>query len=182
MAKQKQKKEALLQVNKKLTHLDEDFVKSYEEIFRKKAGAKLDVGCGSNKQKGWIGMDKRRVKGVDIVHDVQVFPWPVPDDSCFQVLLSHLWEHIEPKYRMDLMEELWRIVQKNGQLLISVPYCMSMGAFQDPTHYTCPTEATFTYFDPDHPLYNVYKPSPWFLRRNVWQANGNMEVILEPRK
>jgi hypothetical protein len=152
------------------------------DLFKEHSGAKLDVGCGENKQPGWIGMDKRRVKGVDIVHDVQNFPWPVPDDSCFQVLLSHLWEHIEPKYRVDLMNELWRIVQNNGQLLLSAPYCMSMGAAQDPTHYPCPNEATFTYFDPDHPLYSIYKPKPWKLTRNSWNANGNIEVILEPRK
>jgi predicted SAM-dependent methyltransferase len=127
-------------------------------------------------------MDLRALENVDIVHDIQKFPWPVPADSCFQVLLSHVYEHIEPKYRIRLIDEIWRITKKGGQLLLSAPYSMSMGAFQDPTHYPSPNEATFTYFDPDHPLYQVYKPQPWKLVRNNWQVNGNVEVIMEPRK
>ena len=153
-----------------------------KNLFKKKAGICLDIGCGENKQRGWVGMDIRRLDGIDIVHDVQKFPWPIPSNCCFQILLSHLWEHIEPKYRIRLMDELWRIIKKDGQLLISAPYATSTGAFQDPTHYTCPNEATFTYFDPDFPLYNVYKPKAWKLVRNNFQLNGNMEVILEPKK
>jgi len=153
-----------------------------DEALHKAAGIRLDVGCGSAKQAGWVGMDLRACEGVDIRHDAQDFPWPLDNDSCVQVLLSHLWEHIEPKYRMQLMDELWRILKLGGQLLISAPYATSMGAFQDPTHYPCPNEATFTYFDPDHPLYQIYKPKPWKLTRNSWRINGNIEVILEPRK
>ena len=152
------------------------------DLFKRKSGIRLDVGCGENKQRGWVGMDCRPLPGIDIVHDVQVFPWPIPDESCFQVLLSHLWEHVEPKYRICLMDELWRIMKKEGQLLISSPYATSIGAFQDPTHYGCPNEATFTYFDPDFPLYNVYKPKPWKLVRNSYVLAGNIEIILESRK
>jgi SAM-dependent methyltransferase len=145
-------------------------------------GIRLDIGCGDNKQPNWVGMDKRKVKGVDIVHDAQDFPYPLESDSCFQVLLSHLWEHIEPKHRIDLMNEIWRILKMDGQLLISVPYYLSFGACQDPTHYTCPTEATFTYFDPNCELYKIYKPKPWKLVQNNYSMNGNMEVILEKIK
>lgn len=143
---------------------------------------RLDVGCSTNKQKGWCGMDKRRLPGVDIVHDAQKFPWPLATSSCFQVLLSHLYEHIEPKYRIDLMDEIWRILRPDGQLLLTSPYAFSHGAFQDPTHYPCPTEATFTYFDPDCGLYQVYKPKPWKLIQNNFRMGGNVEIIMEPRK
>lgn len=153
-----------------------------KKLFQSRSGIRLDLGCGENKQKGWVGMDVRKVKGVDIVHDVQKFPWPIPSNSCFQVLMSHLWEHIEPKYRIKVMDELWRVIKDGGQLLLSAPYATSRGAFQDPTHYPCPNEATFTYFDPNFPLYQVYKPRPWKLTRNNYQMNGNVEIILEPRK
>ena len=154
----------------------------YADLFQKRAGIKLDVGCGDAKQKGFVGMDIRKRKGVDIVHDVQKFPWPIPSNSCHTILMSHLWEHIEPKNRMKLMEEVWRVMKPDGQFLLSAPYATSRGAFQDPTHYTAPNEATFTYFDPTKPLYNVYKPSPWQLVRNNYQMNGNMEVIMYPWK
>lgn len=150
--------------------------------FSEAAGIRLDVGCGDAKPAGWIGLDLRPLPSVDIVHDIQVFPWPVDDDSCLLVNLCHVYEHIEPKYRLRVMDELWRIIKPSGQLLLSCPYAISMGAFQDPTHYPCPNEATFEYFDPEKPLYNVYKPKPWKLVRNSWQVGGFMNVILEPRK
>lgn len=153
-----------------------------KQLFEKSKGIKLDVGCSSNKQRGWVGMDIRKCKGVDIIHDVQEFPWPIPSNSCFTVLMSHLYEHIEPKNRIKLIDEVWRVLKPGGQLLLSAPYATSTGAFQDPTHYPCPNEATFTYFDPQYPLYNVYKPKPWTLVRNNYCMNGNIEVIMEPRK
>jgi predicted SAM-dependent methyltransferase len=106
----------------------------FKGLCKLRAIVRLDVGCGPNRQPGWIGMDRRPCKGVDIVHDVQVFPWPIPDSSCDQVLMSHLWEHIEPKYRIDVANEVWRIMKSGGQWLISAPYACSPGAQQDPTH------------------------------------------------
>jgi SAM-dependent methyltransferase len=152
------------------------------ESLKQGQGIRLDIGCSDHKMPNWIGMDIRDLQGVDIVHDVQNIPYPIPTDSCFQILMSHLWEHLEPKCRIDVMDELWRIMKPQGQLLISVPYYLSIGACQDPTHYTCPNENTFTYFDPDLPLYQIYKPKPWKLIKNDYQMTGNLEVILEARK
>ena len=151
-------------------------------LFKNKAGIRLDIGCGNNKQSGYVGMDIRNVPGVDIVHDAQKFPYPIPANSCVVILLSHLWEHIEPKNRVDLMNELWRIMQPQGQLQLSTPYYLSFGAYQDPTHYPCPNEATFTYFDPKMPMYQIYQPKPWKLIRNNYVMTGNMEVLMEAIK
>lgn len=146
---------------------------------KEKRVLKLDIGCGDNKQPGWIGMDKRKCIGVDIIHDAESFPYPIKDNTYFMVLLSHLWEHIEPKNRIELINEIWRITLPGGQLLIGAPYATSFGAYQDPTHYPCPNEATFTYFDPGYGLYNIYKPKPWKIVKNDFQLTGNMEVVLE---
>jgi SAM-dependent methyltransferase len=157
-------------------------LKIEDTILASKMGIRLDLGCGENKQANWVGMDIRELEGIDIVHDVQDIPYPIPDSCCLQVLMSHLWEHIEPKYRIKVMDEIWRIMKPGGQLLISVPYYLSFGAYQDPTHYPCPNEATATYFDPKFPLYQVYKPKPWKIIRNDYTANGNMEIIVEAIK
>jgi hypothetical protein len=156
--------------------------RTIKNLLRSKSGIKLDVGCGESTQKGWVRMDRRRLPGIDIVHDVQRFPWPLPAGCCSQILLSHLWEHIEPKHRMRLMDELWRICRADGQLWLVSPYAGSMGANQDPTHYSCPNAATFTYFDPKHSLYQVYKPKPWRLVNNAYLMQGNLEVVMEPVK
>lgn len=145
-------------------------------------GILLDVGCGSSKQAGWVGMDLRPCEGVDIVHDVTDLPWPFPPNYCLRILMSHIYEHIEPKYRFGVIDEAWRIMKPGGQLLLSAPHASSMGAHQDPSHYTCPNEVTFQYFDPTFGLYNIYHPKPWKLVRNDWNLQGSVEVIMEPMK
>lgn len=40
-------------------------------------------------------------------------------------------------------------------------------------------EATAFYFDPKQFLYSIYKPKPWKIISNVWNSNGNIEIVLE---
>lgn len=170
--------------------------KNYGNLIKKalesSKGIKLDVGCGPNKQPGFIGMDLRPVEGVDIVHNAEVVPYPLPDDCCNQILMSHIVEHICPKNIFPMMNELWRIMKVGGQLLISTPYAGSKGFWQDPTHCHGWNEATVVYFDPHPPtiifnneskniFFAIYKPKPWKIIRNNWYATGNMEIILEKR-
>lgn len=140
----------------------------------------LDLGCGGNKQKGFIGMDLRALPGVDIVHDIEVFPWPLESGCCQTVVASHLVEHIKPWYSIPFMDECWRVLQEGGKLLIATPYPGSRGFWQDPTHCNGWSEATFQYFDPRYPLYGIYQPKPWEIKKGfpVYQSNGNLEVIL----
>jgi SAM-dependent methyltransferase len=149
-----------------------------------KAGILLDIGCGSNKRKGFVGMDKRAVEGVDIVHDLEVFPYPLEDESCLTIVGSHIVEHIKPWLMIEFMDELWRLLKPDGQLALSMPYGVSFGFVQDPTHCNPCNEATWQYFDPDKPLYGIYRPKPWRITPGfpVWQVTGNMEVVLEKRE
>lgn len=138
----------------------------------------LDIGCGFNKNAGFIGMDKRKVEGVDIVHDAEVFPWPLDDESCAVVAASHLVEHIKPWLQIDFMNECWRVLEPGGILAIATPYATSFGYSQDPTHVAPWNEATPTYFIAGQPLYGVYKPKPWAKERIYWDVKFNMEVVL----
>jgi len=160
--------------------------KTHKHLFQKAKGIKLDVGCGLFKQPRFIGMDIMNHPNVDIVWDIQKMPWkPIPDDICFQVLMSHVWEHIEPKYRFELMDEVWRIMRHDGQLLLSCPYAGSFLEAAHPAHYMCPNEATFQFFDPDYQLWHscsYRKPLPWKIVRNIFCMNGCLELIMEPRK
>jgi len=156
-----------------------------EKLISKNSGIMLDLGCGKAKRNGWIGMDKRKLKGVDIVHDVEDTPWPLPSDCCNTILCSHLLEHIDPRRIMDVMAEIHRVGKQFCQVQVSTPYAGSRGAYQDPTH-TRPgfNEVTFIYFDPrpvngmPNNLYKIYTPPPLFIERLEWSVNGNMEVLL----
>lgn len=59
-------------------------------------GIKLDIGCGANKHPGFVGMDVRPGPGVDVVQNLEQFPWPLPDESVSFAVASHVLEHIKP--------------------------------------------------------------------------------------
>ena len=141
-------------------------------------GILLDIGCGENKQPNFTGMDKRDLPGVDIVHDLEEFPYPIKDSDCLTITGSHIIEHIKPWLMIDFMNELWRIMKVDGQLALSAPYGWSYGYIQDPTHCNPCNEATFDYFDSTKPLYQIYKPKPWCVEHCTWQQTGNIEVVL----
>jgi SAM-dependent methyltransferase len=137
----------------------------------------LDLGCGANCQDDFIGMDRRDLPGVDIIHDIEEFPWPINTDSVKIILCSHLLEHLDPRHNVDFFNECHRILAPGGMLCVAVPYANSVGAYQDPTH-TRPgfNEHTWSYFDPRHPLWSVYKPRPFFVEDVRWVQHTNMEV------
>lgn len=145
-----------------------------------KAGILLDIGCGANKQRGFTGMDKRQLEGVDIVHDLEVFPYPLENESCLTIIGSHIVEHIKPWLMIDFMNELWRIMKIEGKLALSLPYGWSFGYIQDPSHCNPCNEATWQYFDPKYPLYKIYGPKPWEIEKGFpsYQVTGNMEVLM----
>ena len=138
----------------------------------------LDVGCGVRKQHGFIGMDKRDLDGVDIVHDVTDLPWPLDDDSCCTVLMSHLIEHIQPALHIDIIDECWRVIEPDGLLIISTPHPYSFGWHQDPTHCASWNEATPMYFVPGNELYDVYQPKPWRIDNLSFDMRTTLEVAL----
>lgn len=133
-------------------------------LVKARAGIALDIGCGANKHPGAVGLDIRPLPTVDIVHDFETTPWPLPDSCVHTVYLSHVWEHINPKVTLAFMTELHRVCQGHAQIFIAAPYGMGFRYQQDPTHCNPSNEATWYYFDVDHPLYQVYCPPPFKLR------------------
>lgn len=59
-------------------------------------GIKIDLGGGGNPMPGFINVDNRDLPEVDVVHDLELFPWPLPNECAFLVVASHLLEHINP--------------------------------------------------------------------------------------
>ena len=122
---------------------------------------KLNLGAGYNHQEGYISIDKRKVAGVDIVCDLEHFPWPLKDECCSVVAASHIMEHIKPWLTIDFMNEIWRVMKKGGMLAVSVPYAGTPEFWAEPTHCNGFIEATFNFFDPRAEMYKVYTPQPW---------------------
>ena len=151
-----------------------------KKVIEKNSGICLDIGAGENRQAGFVTLDRRPLPNIDIVHDLESFPYPLPNECCLTIIGSHIIEHLSPKVTIDFFNELWRIIKPNGQLALSTPYAGSPGFWQDPTHCNGFSEVTFLYFDPKSPLYGIYKPKPWKIDKGfpVWQNTGNLEVMM----
>jgi SAM-dependent methyltransferase len=95
-------------------------------------GTVLDVGCGAAKTPGAVGLDVSADTGADIVHDLDVFPYPIEDATFDQILLQDVLEHVAHPIRV--FEELHRIARPNARIQLRTPHFSSVLAYGDPTH------------------------------------------------
>lgn len=161
----------------------------YEKLIKERSGIRLDIGCGNSKQEGFVGMDIRPLPTVDIVHDMESIPWPLPDECVTVAVASHVVEHINPvKFGfINWMNELWRVMKPDGEVALALPHGYSPGYLQDPTHCNACNETTWCYFDPLEPntggmLYHIYSPMPWRIKFLAWSPAANIEVVLVKRR
>ncbi len=105
---------------------------------------KLNLGCGTDIREGYVNLDIIKRQGVDVVHDVNRFPYPFKTSYFDEIYASHLLEHAEDVLKV--LEELYRILKPGGMLIAKVPYFSSSGAFQDPTHRHFFSDDTAKYY------------------------------------
>ena len=79
----------------------------------------LEIGSGPKKgTNGWVTVDL--IRGADIIHDLKK-GIPLPEDSVDKIYASHVLEHVSFKDLIKLLEEIYRVLKKNGKLYVSVP-------------------------------------------------------------
>ena len=151
---------------------------------------KLDIGCGHYKDMDFIGIDIQKLPGVDIVHDLNIHPWPILAGSIEFAKAWHIVEHIPKtcvtesgtrKPFIEFMDECWRVLKTGARIDIETPYGSSDGFLHDPTHCNPVDEITFEHFDPDYRRYMTYQPKPWKIISLSWTRDGNVNLILEKR-
>ena len=105
----------------------------------------FDLGCGSNKVSGAIGIDVVGTAGVDIV--MRLDRLALRDDIADVVYASHVLEHVP--VLVDAMEEIWRICKPGARVHIWAPH-FSCGLYlwNDPTHVRAFSTYMFDFFDP----------------------------------
>src|SRR5215469_12139740 len=92
----------------------------------------LDVGCGGNKLAGAVGIDQIALPGVDVVHDLEAYPWPFPDNTFDRIVCRHSLSHLTNLVRA--MEEIHRVTRPGGTVDILAPHYASDNFNTDPTH------------------------------------------------
>lgn len=116
---------------------------------------RLDIGCGEAKQKGFIGIDKRKMPGVDIVLNLDRECLPFKDASVDEIYTSHCLEHLNDFER--IMLEFSRVLKPSGKLKIIVPFYSSPVAFE-PTHKLFFNPYSINFFTDDRSTFAYNKP------------------------
>jgi hypothetical protein len=135
-------------------------------VLGEQAGMKLNMGCGLNKQPGWVNVDLSTRSEPDVVADLEVTPWPWPDDSAEEVLFNHSLEHMgqTPKVFLAVMAELYRVCAPGAVVRVNAPHPRHDHFLNDPTHVRPITPETLQLFD---------------RRLNLdWQARGGANTPL----
>jgi SAM-dependent methyltransferase len=106
---------------------------------------RINLGCGMDQRSDWLNVDIAESVDPDFVWDLEDTPWPFPDDAFSEALMDNVLEHIRPKKRHDVLDEVRRILRRGGELTVRLPV-PTVGVGWDVTHHAIPSWELF-----DHP-------------------------------
>jgi SAM-dependent methyltransferase len=106
---------------------------------------KINLGSGAKPIQGFANIDKNRNSpNVNLVCDLDLYPWPFKDESVDEIRIAHCLEHLTDHNRA--MKEIHRILKKGAMAKVTVPHFTWQLAFQDPTHKHFFGYHTFSYY------------------------------------
>ncbi len=94
----------------------------------------LNLGCGFKPKRGFVNVDKYDNCKPDVVHDLNVFPYPWDENSIDGIEMIHTLEHLDDWW--GAFCECARILKPGGRLQINVPDDSSTAAlaYRDHNH------------------------------------------------
>ena len=105
----------------------------------------LDLGCGLFKLPGSIGVDIIPLEGVDVVHDLNQFPYPFQSNVFNYIRLFHVIEHVNSIVKT--MAEVHRIAKSDCLVEIVTPHYTDISSWQDPSHQWHLNSRSFEHFE-----------------------------------
>jgi len=110
---------------------------------------RLDIGCGNNKTPGSTYLDFDEIANPDIPHDLNIFPYPIEDNSFDEIIAKHIIEHLD--HLQKFFKKLYRVYKPGGTIFIETPHFSSYVAYSEPQH-----RLFYSYFL----LSNLVRPIP----------------------
>lgn len=98
----------------------------------------LNLGAGRKIRKDSINVDVTKYDGIDMVVDIDKYPWPWKDGSVDGIHASHVIEHLSDPQKF--IWECLRVLKKDGFLRLSLPHASNVSAVGCFGHYR-----TFSY-------------------------------------
>jgi len=139
--------------------------------------SKLNLGCGKRPREGYVNVDIAKLPGVDIVHNLNNYPWPFKENQFSAVRAPYVLELLDDFMRA--IEEIWRISKPGAKILVFSPLFPNMRSAQDPLTKKFMTWNTFDYFDTDNEGLNYYSYAKFKIleRKIVFSRNRYLEWL-----
>jgi SAM-dependent methyltransferase len=149
----------------------------------------LLIGCGNSRRKkltftdnphfdDLTTMDHDPNCGADVVHDLDVFPWPFEDDSFDEVhaycVLEHLGRQGDYKSFFATFAEMYRVLKPEGHLYAICPSRTDAWAWGDPSHTRLIQPETVVFLDQQQ-YQNQVGVTPMTDFRWLWK--GDLEPV-----
>lgn len=151
--------------------------------------SELLLGCGVSRKKkiyldGKVDFENLTTLDIDpevspdVVHDLNVLPYPFEDNTFDEIHAYEVLEHFgtqgDYKGFFKQFEELHRILKPNGRLIATVPIWNGLWAWGDPGHTRVINRGTLMFLDQD----NYGKP-PMTDYRAIYKGNFAIEGLEE---
>lgn len=142
---------------------------------------RVNLGAGYDIRAGWVNVDRVQLPGIEVVHDLDVAPWPWDDTSIDEISAIDVFEHVNDP--LVFMNQSHRILKPGGILRMRTPHWQNVNAFTDPTHKRFTTEQTWDYWVSGTEFYSKYgraycDEGVAFKKIKIELEAGNLNVVL----
>jgi SAM-dependent methyltransferase len=145
----------------------------------------LNLGAGNRIVPNATNHDLTRHRPeITATHDLNDTPWPWDDESFDEIQAISVFEHLAITL-VEAMDECWRILKPEGQVIVKYPLWNTPTAHDDPTHRWYWSKKVLEVFDPDtkygqdHPYYTDRK---WEIMDIGVIKDRNVKARMRPRK
>ena len=119
---------------------------------------KLNLGSYKYPLKGYINVDIEPWSGVDVVCDLNELQWPFLCGEFEEVRAIDILEHLGKLTKVDVVQELARILKTGGKAIVRVPCVTHVWAFASLQH------AHAFYFN----SFDLSYAQPWFRVNKIY--------------
>lgn len=105
---------------------------------------RINLGAGYDIRVGWINVDHVALPGIDVVHDLDVLPWPFETASINEIIGYDVFEHVDDP--CGFVNECARILKTSGVIRLRTPHWRHENSYTDPTHKRHCSEKSFDYW------------------------------------